>query len=68
MLGCIFRHWFLYKGNNLTNITLRLAKLIHYVFTDHTHAVNVNTVTTLTNIVDINKVHHQTPPLYEDTP
>ena len=68
MLGCIFRHWILYIGNNLSNITLHLAKLKHYVFTDHTHAVNVNTVTTLTNTVDINKLHHQTPPLHKDTP
>ena len=49
MLGCIFRHWILYIGNNLSNITLHLAKLKDYVFTDHTYAVNFNTVTTLTH-------------------
>jgi len=68
MLGCTFRHWILYIGNNLSNINLHLAKLKHYFFTDHTRAVNVNTVKTLTNTVVINKLHHQNPPLYEDTP
>ena len=44
MLGCAYRHWVLYKENNLVNVTLHLAKLTLNVFTDHTHAISVNTV------------------------
>jgi hypothetical protein len=68
MLGCKFRHCILYIENNLSNINLHLAKLKHYAFTDHTQAVKVNTITSLTHTGDINKLHHQTPPLYKGTP
>jgi len=44
MLSCKYRHWILYTGNNFSNVTLDLAKLILNVFTDHTHAINVNIV------------------------
>jgi len=68
MLGCTFRLSILYTGNNFSNINFHLTKFKHYVFTDHTQAANVNTITALTHTVDINKLHHQTPSLCKDTP
>jgi len=47
MLGCTYRRWILYIGNNFSNVTLHLAILTLNVFTDHTHAISVNTVLTL---------------------
>ena len=44
MLGCSYRHWILYIGNNFSSVTLRLAKLTLNVFTDHTQAISFNTV------------------------